>query len=200
MNEPFKFYPNFLEAIETLPEEERANACYEFCKYGITGELPKDKYIKMFCLGVKASVQKYQGRGGSREGAGAPKGNKNAQKQQDIENNQINQNNHNIHNIQNEQTETETKTETEAETLNQYGEFGNVHLEKSFYDKLIQTQGIDKTSFGIEKLDGWLDDPKQAKKRKQNHRGYFKSNSWVWEGYKPVEKRIDPEVSVEDVY
>lgn len=185
MNEPFKFYPNFLEAIETLPEEERANACYEFCKYGVTGELPEDKYIKMFCLGVKASVQKYQGRGGSRDGAGAPKGNKNAQKQQDTENNQNNQNNHNIQNNQKQQTETETKTETKtkAETLNHYGEFKNVCLEESYYNKLIQQFGLDKTTYGIEKLDTWLDEPKQAKKRNNNHRGYFKKDSWVWERY-----------------
>lgn len=78
MREAFKFFPNFLEAIEALPEEERAEACYEFCKYGVTGELPKNKYFRMFCLGVSASVKKYQGRGGARAGAGAPKGNKNA--------------------------------------------------------------------------------------------------------------------------
>ena len=51
-NNSFKFYSNFLEAINVLPENERANACYEFCKYGITGELPEDKTIAMFCVGV----------------------------------------------------------------------------------------------------------------------------------------------------
>ena len=61
----FKFYSNFLDAIDILPEDERAKACYEFCKYGVTGELPDDKSLAMFCIGVSVSVQKYQGRGGN---------------------------------------------------------------------------------------------------------------------------------------
>lgn len=106
MSNKFMFYDNFLYAIEQLPKEEQGEACLELCKYGITGELPENKYLAMFCLGIQASVQKYQGRGGVRAGAGAPKGNKNAQKQDDIENNQNNQNNQNF---QKQQTETETK-------------------------------------------------------------------------------------------
>lgn len=115
-NKKFMFFENFLEAIGQLPEEERAVACYEFCKYGISGELPQNRYLAMFCLGVSASVQKYQGSGGRREGAGAPIGNKNAKKQVDNTINQINQNNQNnqikqINQIQQTETETETKTE-----------------------------------------------------------------------------------------
>jgi hypothetical protein len=69
-NEKFMFYENFLDALDMLPEGEREKACYEFCKYGITGELPKDRSLAMFCIGVSASVRKYDGRGGAREGAG----------------------------------------------------------------------------------------------------------------------------------
>lgn len=121
MSDKFMFYDNFLYAIEQLPEDEQGQACLELCKFGITGELPKNKYLAMFCLGVQASVQKYQGRGGAREGAGAPKGNKNAEKQEDIKNNQNNQNNQNNHNIQKNQKfqkqQTETETETKTETI-----------------------------------------------------------------------------------
>lgn len=105
----FMFYENFLNAINILPENERERACYEFCKYGITGELPKDSSLKMFCIGVSASVRKYQGRGGKREGAGR-KPNKNNSLIEN-QNNQKNQNNQNNHN---EQTETKTKTKTET--------------------------------------------------------------------------------------
>lgn len=105
----FMFFENFLTAIEQLPQEEQAQACLEFCRYGITGNLPPNKYLAMFCLGVSASVQKYQGRGGAREGAGRPK---KEEKQVDKEN-QKNQKNQKI---QNEQTETETETESETET------------------------------------------------------------------------------------
>ena len=98
-DEKFMFYETFMRAIDTLPEDKRADACYLFCKYGIYGELPEDEGLKMFCIGVSCSVKKYQGRGGKREGAGRP-----------TTNNQNNQNN------QNEQTQTKTKTKTQTET------------------------------------------------------------------------------------
>lgn len=101
----FKFFANFLDAIDQLDKSERANACYEFCRFGITGELPDDPALKMFCVGVSASVHKYQGSGGKREGAGR-KPNKN----NGLDRNQNNQKNQNNQNNQNEQTETETET------------------------------------------------------------------------------------------
>ena len=96
----FMFYETFMDAIEILPEEQRAEACYEFCKYGIYGELPKNECLKMFCIGVSCSVKKYQGSGGKREGAGRPS------------KNQINQKNQ----IEQTQTKTKTKTQTKIET------------------------------------------------------------------------------------
>ena len=93
----FKFYSNFLDAINVLPENERANACYEFCKYGITGDLPKDKAIAMFCVGVSVSVQKYQGRGGNHNPTGKNQWSK------EVKEVKVGQTG------QNEQTETETK-------------------------------------------------------------------------------------------
>lgn len=110
MSDKFMFYDNFLYAIEQLPKDEQGQACLELCKFGITGELPKNKYLAMFCLGVQASVQKYQGRGGAREGAGRPKIDKN---QNDSEN-QNNQKNQKNQNFQKQQTETETETKTET--------------------------------------------------------------------------------------
>ena len=110
MQEKFMFYSNFLKAIEQLDEDDKANACLALCRYGITGELPENPIFKMFCIGVSVSVQKYDGRGGKREGAGR-KSNKN----NDLDENQKNQNNPNNQNNQknhNAQTETETETET----------------------------------------------------------------------------------------
>lgn len=95
----FMFYENFLNAIDTLPEDKKYQICYEFCKYGITGKLPKNEVSQMLCIAVSASVQKYQGRGGAREGAGRPKKQKN-QTDSDIQKNQKNQK------IQKQQTET----------------------------------------------------------------------------------------------
>ena len=103
----FMFYDNFLEAIEQLPESERANACYQLCRYALNDELPEDKSLAMFCIGVRYSVHKYQGRGGTRTGAGRPKKTDEEEKQK----NQKNQKN------QNTQTETETETETKKESI-----------------------------------------------------------------------------------
>lgn len=69
----------------------------------------------------------------------------------------------------------------ENNKLNKYGEFKNVCLEEGYYEKLVSLFGETKTKNAIEKLDAWLDKPKQKNKRNCNHRGYFKSNSWVWE-------------------
>ena len=102
----FKFYENFMRAIDILPENQRANACYQFCKFGLYGELPDDEMLKMFCIGVSISVQKYQGSGGKREGAGRPKKNN--------QNNQINQ----INQIEQTKTKTKTKTETKIKKEN----------------------------------------------------------------------------------
>lgn len=70
-----------------------------------------------------------------------------------------------------------------GETLSKYGEFENVCLTKECYDKLKLTFGEEKLEYGIDKLDTWLEKTKPNKNTNRNHRGYFKSNSWVWEGY-----------------
>ena len=95
----FKFYENFMRAIDTLPEEQRAIACYKFCKFGIYGELPEDEALKMFCIGVSVSVQKYQNCGGNHN----PLGNNQHKKVGQV--GQVGQK---------EQTKTETKTETKT--------------------------------------------------------------------------------------
>ena len=97
----FKFYENFMRAIDTLPEEQRAVACYKFCKFGIYGELPEDEALKMFCIGVSVSVQKYQNCGGNHN----PLGNNQHKKIGQV--GQVGQK---------EQTKTETKTKTKTET------------------------------------------------------------------------------------
>lgn len=164
----FKFYDTFFNAINMLPEEERANACYEFCKFGVTGEIPKDKSLAMFCVGVSASVQKYQGRGGPRVGAGRPK-------------NQNNQNNQNNQKNQNEQTETKTKTETKTESniniyKKSYGEFGKVKLTDPEYEKLKESYGKD-----LDIAIGILDDYLASKGKKySSHYAVMKKNGWVW--------------------
>ena len=112
----------------------------------------------MFCIGVSASVQKYQGRGGSREGAGAPKGNKNAQKQQDTENNQNNQNNQNNHNNQNIQTETKTETETLNLNKNRNYKFNGdvIKLNEKDYNSWKEKYPLLDLDFELKKRDIWL--------------------------------------------
>ena len=109
MSTGFMFYENFINALDILPEGEREKACYEFCRFGITGVLPEDKNLAMFCIGVSASVRKYSGRGGARENAGRKS--KESNVDFDLNKNQNNQNNQNNQKIHNEQTETKTQTE-----------------------------------------------------------------------------------------
>lgn len=111
MSTGFMFYENFINALDVLPEGEREKACYEFCRFGITGVLPEDKNLAMFCIGVSASVRKYSGRGGARENAGRKS--KESNVDFDLNKNQNNQNNQKIHN---EQTKTKTKTKTQTKT------------------------------------------------------------------------------------
>lgn len=142
----FMFYENFLTALELLPEGEREKACYEFCKYGVTGELPDDKSIAMFCIGVSVSVRKFDGRGGAREGAGAPKGNQNANKKQSDNQNQseveINQNNQKQSNQSNDSKQS--KPEKQSEMI-------NININKNINLKHIQENIILSPYNGFEK-------------------------------------------------
>lgn len=65
-----------------------------------------------------------------------------------------------------------------------FGEFGNVLLTKEDFEK-IKEKKPDLYEKAIEKLDGWLDSRNGEKNKGRNHRSYFKSNSWVWDGLTP---------------
>ena len=147
MNSKFMFYENFLRAIEYLPEEDQGKACLALCRFGITGSLPDDPVLKMFCVGVSASVQKYQGRGGKRDGAG-----RKPQKSKEfltVEDNQKNQNNQNNQKNQNEQTETininrninrniNSKPKTETENRKKKKDLNLSFLEGSFLNETFK--------------------------------------------------------------
>ena len=107
------FYDNFLDAIDQLPEEERANACYQLCKYALNDELPKDKSLAMFCIGVRFSVHKYQGRGGNHNPAG--------HNQYSGQSGQTGQTGQNGQKAIQTQTETETEIETKRESIERKG-------------------------------------------------------------------------------
>lgn len=173
----FMFFENFLLAIEKLPEDKRAKACYEFCKYGITGVLPDDENLAMFCIGVSASIQKYQGRGGFREGSGRKS--KESEKSKESKESYTTNRNRNRN----------RKRNIKEVELNRYGELGNVCLTEQDYQMLFK----ENTLFldAVEKLDGWLDTKGGEKNKNRNHRCYFKKNSWVWENLRPTVKKED---------
>ena len=144
-NRKFMFYENFWNAIEQLPEEQKALACYEFCKYGITGQLPDNPMFKMFCIGVSASVQKYQGRGGYREGAGRPK-----KEIKQIDNdNQKNQNNQKIHN-------TQTETININKNINYKFNGDVIKLNEKDYNSWKTKFPLLDLDFELKKRDIWL--------------------------------------------
>lgn len=164
----FMFYENFLNAIEQLPKEEQANACLEFCRYGISGNLPKNKYLSMFCLGVSASVQKYQGRGGIREGAGRPK----KQENQQVNENQKNQKNQKN---QNEQTETiNIKHKLKTETEKEYAFEGKViKLNQKDYNEWKEKFNLLDFDYELEKRDIWLSGQENTKSWFISTKQYF---------------------------
>lgn len=137
----FMFYENFFLAIEKLPEDKRAKACYEFCKYGITGELPKDENIAMFCIGVSASVQKYQGRGGFREGSGRKsKKSKESKKSKKSYDTNININ---INRNRNINLNNNLKTETE----DMFNEFWSLYVPVKCKDGRYTDKGSKQVAF-----------------------------------------------------
>lgn len=139
----FMFYENFFLAIEKLPEDKRAKACYEFCKYGITGELPKDENIAMFCIGVSASVQKYQGRGGFREGSGRKsKESKESKESKKSYDTNINRN-ININRNRNINLNNNLKTETE----DMFNEFWSLYVPVKCKDGRYTDKGSKQVAF-----------------------------------------------------
>ena len=70
----------------------------------------------------------------------------------------------------------------DKDKYNHYGEFKNVWLTQEDYDRLSKEHP--NLNLAIEKLDGWLETKNGSKEKNRNHRGYFKSNSWVWENLK----------------
>lgn len=143
----FMFYENFLTALELLPEGEREKACYEFCKYGVTGELPDDKSIAMFCIGVSVSVRKFDGRGGAREGAGAPKGNQNANKKQSD-----NQNQSEVENNQNNQKQSNQSNDSKQSEPEKQSEMINININKNINLKHKQENIILSPQSGSKKF------------------------------------------------
>ena len=83
----------------------------------------------------------------------------------------------------------EYKEENKKE-LKPYGEFKRVLLDDETYNKL-NTQHGGLLLQAIEKLDAWLDKDENKKHRNQNHRGYFKSNGWVWNDLKQPDPVVD---------
>lgn len=85
--------------------------------------------------------------------------------------------------VEEDKIRIDKKKEIYKESLNRYGEFKNVCLPEEYYTKLQGEHSQSEIDWAVEKLDSWLDNPKQKSKLNKNHRGYFKKDSWVWEGF-----------------
>lgn len=173
----FKFYENFMRAIDTLPEEQRAIACYKFCKFGIYGELPEDEALKMFCIGVSVSVQKYQNCGGNHN----PLGNNQHKKVSQV--GQVGQ-----------KEQTKTKTKTKTETKIKYGEFNNVKLTDNEYNKLKELYA-NKLDDAINILSSYL--ASKGDKYK-SHYAVLSKHNWVYK--KIQEQQKDSITQMQEMY
>lgn len=91
--------------------------------------------------------------------------------------------NHKVNSLKDKDKDKDKDKNQDKENLVRYGEFGNVCLPEEYYTKLLGEHSQDEINYAVEKLDAWLDNPKQKNKLNKNHRGYFKKDSWVWEGF-----------------
>ena len=109
------FFQNFKETADKLPDDLRLKFYDAMTDYVFNGVEPEDSLINALITAIKPSLDKTDERGGSREGAGAPKGNQNSIKNNQKQSNQskeikVNQNNQSF-------LETETETETRNRSI-----------------------------------------------------------------------------------
>lgn len=207
-NKALWIFSNIKESVDMLPQSLRGKAWemiinYAFGDENVEKNCKNNKILLVFR--VVKPLLRLRGIAGSQGGkSNNPSGlAKNKEPNiapnigANITPNLLNNNNNNNNSNNNSNNKEKNKSE---ENLISYGQFKNVLLTNDFYTQLINTHGIEKVNYGIEKLDSWLDKEKQKNKRNQNHRGYFKVNSWVWDGAPESKmKRIDPPVSLDDL-
>lgn len=116
MSSKFMFFANFKETADKLPDDLRLKFYDAMTDYVFNGIEPEDVIISALITAIKPSLDKEDGRGGARDGAGAKKNNQNAKKQSiTINDNNVEQSKtiKTIKNNQNNQSFLETETETE---------------------------------------------------------------------------------------
>lgn len=121
MSGKFMFFANFKETADKLPDDLRLKFYDAMTDYVFNGIEPEDVIISALITAIKPSLDKEDGRGGARDGAGAKKNNQNAKKQSiTINDNNVEQSKtiKTIKNNQNNQSFLETETETEEEKDN----------------------------------------------------------------------------------
>ena len=182
MKNGFFFYENFKTTADSLPDEMRLKFYDALTNYAINGVEPEDDILKALITAFKPSINKIEKRGGNNNPTGQNQYTKVKSGQKEVKDGQSGQsfNKQETGNIKQETGNIKEKI-NKKEKLNLYGEFKHVHLTEEYYEHLKSTFGEEKLSRAIEKLDGWLDNPKQKSKRNCNHRFYFKSGGWVWE-------------------
>ena len=178
MREKFMFFQNFKETADKLPDDLRLKFYDAMTNYVFNGVEPEDTLINALITAIKPSLDKTDERGGVRDGAGAPKGNKNAIKNNQKQSNQSNEIKIKQNNQSFLETETETRNGNKKQETERYGELGYVRLTPEQYNTLKSK--YPNFEAGVEVLDTWLGTT-GSKHRNKNHFAYFKSNSWVWE-------------------
>jgi len=75
-----------------------------------------------------------------------------------------------------------------------YGELGNVLLTNEEHDKLKSKHKAEELAMGIEILDAYLAQPRNAKRYK-NHYAVLKETSWVWDRVREKTESQQPKTS-----
>ncbi len=174
----FIFYRSFYEALKELPKENQLNVYGAIMELSLNG---KDTQLQgidktIFTL-IKPQIEANNKRYENGSKGGRPK-NQDETKPKPKDNQKI----------------TKTKPNKNVndnvnDNYNNYGEFELVCLSQEKYEHYITVFGLEKLEYGIDKLDTWL--TKQPKKQNQDHYGYFKKTSWVFDGYEEKPKDAD---------
>ena len=149
----FPFYRSFMEAIETIPDElKKARAYKVIVEYGLNGVEPtnnEDLVIKVIFKQAKpqidANTKRYESSVKNGKKGGAPKGNKNAQKN----NTETTQ-----HNLKQPKTTPKDKDKDKVKDKDKYKE-----RDKSLYETLSQfknfennVKDIDTSKYDLQKI------------------------------------------------
>lgn len=164
----FVFYKSFYDALCELDEKDQIILLHAICSYAINGEEPHIKGpLKAVFITIKPQIDKNNQRYENGKKGGAPKGNQNAKKTTENNQNQPNVN-VNVNDTVNDNVNVSVNGVGSDDTDDSDGLYGvleNVRLARGEYEHIVSTYQRPKQL--IDKVSRWL--PNATNKHKKDH-------------------------------